>query len=135
MASNVFINLPDRNLARSTEFFRKAGFQIDPVFTDEDATCLKINKQVSVLLLEEKRFKSFTTKPVCDAHQSTEVLIAINVSTRNQVDQIISNAVKAGGTLYTKPQDFGWMYGHSFADPDGHQWEVVFVDETSRMKP
>ena len=83
------------------------------------------------MLLLEKFFKTFTNKEINDAKKTTEVLIAIDVESRNEVDEMIKKAIKAGGTIYNQPQDQGWMYGHSFADPDGHQWEVLYVDESA----
>ena len=83
------------------------------------------------MLLTEPMFKGFTKKEISDATKTTEVLIAIDADSRNEVDQMIANAVNAGGSTYSEPQDHGWMYQHAFADLDGHQWEVVYMDESA----
>lgn len=128
MSKNIFVNLPVKNLQRSMDFFRSIGFSFNMQFTDENAACLVIGDNIYAMLLTEKRFRDFTKKPVSDAFKQTEVLIAIDVNSRQEVDDIINKALQAGGNIYMEPQDHGWMYGHSFEDPDGHQWEVLFMD-------
>jgi uncharacterized protein len=86
------------------------------------------------MLLVEARFKDFTKKEICDAKKSTEVLIALDAENKEQVDEMVQKAVAAGGTIYAEAQDYGWMYGHSFADLDGHQWEILFMDESAMPK-
>ncbi len=128
MSKNIFVNLPVEDLQRSMDFFRSIGFGFNMQFTDENAACLVIGDNIYAMLLTQKRFRDFTKKPVSDARKQTEVLIAIDVNSRNEVDDMIKKAVLAGGKIYMDPQDHGWMYGHSFEDPDGHQWEVLFMD-------
>ena len=130
MSKQIFINLPVKELKKSITFFKKLGFKFNPQFTDDKAACMIIGENIYSMLLLEKFFKSFTKKKVADAKKTTEVLIAIDVKSRKDVDRMIKKAVAAGGSLYNKPQDHGWMYGHSFADLDGHQWEVLYMDES-----
>jgi uncharacterized protein len=92
-----------------------------------------IGENIFAMLITHDRFKDFTKKPICDATKSTEVLIALDAESRKQVDEIINKAVQAGGTTYADPKDYGWMYYHSFADLDGHQWEVIYMDEKAMM--
>lgn len=131
MSTKIFVNLPVKNLQKSVGFFTKLGFTFNPQFTDETATCMIIGENIFAMLMVETRFQEFTKKPVSDATKSTEVLLAFDVENREKVDSMIKNAVAAGGTLYADPQDHGWMYYHSFADLDGHQWEVSFMDESA----
>lgn len=131
MATKIFINLPVRNLQKSIDFFTKLGFTFNPQFTDDKATCMIIGENIFAMLLVEDRFKDFTRKPISDASKTTEVLIALDAESREKVDEMIKKAVEAGGTTYAQPQDHGWMYGHSFADLDGHQWEILYMDETA----
>jgi len=130
MSKQIFINLPVKDLKKSITFFKKLGFKFNPQFTDDKAACMIIGENIYSMLLLEKFFKSFTKKKVADAKKTTEVLIAIDVKSRKDVDRMIKKAVAAGGSLYNKPQDHGWMYGHSFADLDGHQWEILYMDES-----
>ena len=90
-----------------------------------------IGENIFAMLLVEDRFKDFTKKTISDAKKNTEVLIALDAESREKVDDIVKKAAEAGGSIYTEPQDHGWMYGHSFADLDGHQWEILYMDETS----
>lgn len=129
MATKIFVNLPVKDLKRSIHFFTQLGFSFNPQFTDEQATCMVIGENIFAMLLVEERFKDFTKKPISDARKTTEVLLALDAESREAVDAMIKSAVKAGGSVYADPQDHGWMYGHSFADLDGHQWEILYMDE------
>lgn len=128
MAKQIFVNLPVRDLQRSIDFFTKVGFTFDAQFTDETATCMILGDNFFAMLLTEEKFRTFTPKPICDATQFTEVLVALAVDDRGQVDEFVRRAVAAGGSTYNEPQDHGFMYGHGFQDPDGHIWEVFFMD-------
>jgi predicted lactoylglutathione lyase len=131
MASKIFLNLAVKHLKKSIDFFTTLGFSFNPQFTDEQATCMIIGDNIFVMLVTEQRFKDFTKKEICNAHKNTEVLIAINADSREKVYEMVKNAVGAGGSIYMEPQDSGWMYGHSFADLDGHQWEIMYMDENA----
>lgn len=134
MAKNIFINLPVKNLERSEKFFTQLGFTFNPKFSDENAKCLVIGDNIFAMLLTEDFFQRFTQKPICNALKATEVLIAIDADNKKEVMEIIKKAEKAGGTIYAEPMDFDWMYQHSFADLDGHQWEVVYMDQNKMPK-
>ena len=134
MASKIFINLAVKDLKKSIDFFTKLGFSFNPQFTDEQATCMIIGENIFAMLVTEQRFKDFTKKEICNAHKNTEVLIAIDADSREKVDEMVKTAVDAGGSIYMEPQDHGWMYGHSFADLDGHQWEIFYMDESAIPK-
>lgn len=132
MPSRIFVNLPVKDLKRTIDFFTHLGFSFNPQFTDDKAACLVINEgSIYAMLITEEFFKTFTKKPISDATKSTEVLIALDAESREEVDEMIRKAVEAGGSVYMGSQDHGWMYGHSFADPDGHQWEILYMDETA----
>jgi predicted lactoylglutathione lyase len=130
MATKVFINLPVKNLDKSMDFFKNLGFSFNPQFTDEKAASMVVNENIFVMLLTESYFQTFTRKEVCDSKKATEVLIALDTNSRDEVKQIVSKAQSSGGHIYAEPKDHGWMYQHSFADLDGHQWEFVYMDET-----
>ncbi len=134
MAEKIFVNLPVKDLKKSIEFFTKLGFTFNPQFTDETATCMIVGKNIFVMLLTEAKFKTFTKKQICDAKQSTEVLICFDAPSREKVDEMVDKAVTAGGSIYRKPEDHGWMYERSFADLDGHQWELVYMNEAALPK-
>ena len=85
-------------------------------------------ESVGTAVLTEEKFKQFTPKQLCDTAQATEVLVCLSAQSRAEVDQLVAKAVAAGGSIYKEPIDFGFMYGHSFQDLDGHQWELVFME-------
>lgn len=128
MATRIFVNLPVEDLDRSMEFFRRLGYTYDPRFTDERAACMIVGDDIHVMLLTREMFASFAPNPVADATETTEVLVGLTAASREAVDETIRNAVEAGGSAVGEPQDHGFMYGHSFQDPDGHVWEFFFME-------
>ena len=128
MATQIFVNLPVKDLEKSKEFFGKLGFSFNPQFTDENAASLVLGENIYAMLLTHAFFKTFTKKELVDAHASTEVIIAIDAGSRKEVDEMAEAAVAAGGTINRDPDDHGWMYSQSFSDLDGHIWEVVYMD-------
>ena len=128
MARQLFVNLPVADLARSVEFFAALGFEFDARFTDETATCMVVGEGVSVMLLAEPFFATFTKKSVADATTHTEAILAVSVGSRKEVDELVHKALAAGGKPSNDPMDHGFMYGWSFQDPDGHLWEVFHMD-------
>src|SRR5258708_4800433 len=134
MATKIFVNLPVKDLPKSKEFFGKLGFSFNPQFTNDDGACLVIGENIFAMLLTESFFKTFTKKNIADASKSTETIIALDAQSRQQVDDIVNKAVEAGGSIYRDAEDHGWMYGQSFADLDGHQWEILYMDESATPK-
>jgi uncharacterized protein len=134
MATQIFVNLPVRDLNKTIQFFTKLGFMFNPQFTDENAACMIVGKEIFVMLLIEKFFKTFTKKEICDTAKNTEVIVALSAESRQKVDQMISKAVESGGKETREPQDHGWMYERAFQDIDGHLWEVIYMDESAMKK-
>lgn len=128
MSRLLFLNLPVRDLDASIRFFTQLGFSFDPKFTDESATCMIVSEQAYVMLLAEPRFADFTTKPTADATKTTEALYCVSADSREEVDRFADAALAAGGAPAKDPQDYGFMYGRSFQDLDGHHWEVMWMD-------
>jgi predicted lactoylglutathione lyase len=124
----LFVNLAVRDLERSVAFFTELGFTFDPRFTDSKATCMNLSDQACVMLLERDRFRDFTRKQICDTGSHTEALLALTCESRGEVDALVETAIAAGGQHALEPQDHGFMYGWSFYDPDGHHWEVFWMD-------
>ncbi|MBP7060670.1 MAG: VOC family protein [Candidatus Moranbacteria bacterium] len=129
MTHKIFVNLPVKDLAVSMEFFGKLGFEFNPEFTNESAACMVVSENIFVMLLTENFFQTFTKKEVADATKTTEVLTALSVESRETVDELLSVALEAGGQEAREPQDPGFMYSRSFEDPDGHIWEIFYMDE------
>lgn len=131
MATKIFVNLPVKDLNKTVKFFTKLGFTFNPQFTDENATCMIVGDDIFVMLLVEKFFKTFTKKEIADTSKNTEVIVALSVEGRENVDQMINKAIEYGGKESREPQDHGWMYGRSFEDIDGHLWEIIYMDESA----
>ena len=128
MPSQIFVNLPVKHLERSIQFFTALGYRFNPQFTDANATCMIVAEEhIYVMLLVEDYFKTFTQKELCDARRSTEVILALSLDSRAQVDEMVAKAVAAGATTPSPPKDHGFMYQHGFADLDGHLWEVFHM--------
>ncbi|MDP3521170.1 MAG: glyoxalase/bleomycin resistance/extradiol dioxygenase family protein [Hydrogenophaga sp.] len=131
MLKQIFVNLPVADLPRSMAFFRALGLNFNPRFTNEQGACLEIAENICAMLLVEPFFQGFTKLPISDAKKATEVLIALSCESRAEVDELVAKALAAGGTTPNAAQDHGFMYQHGFADLDGHQWEVFWMDEAA----
>ena len=129
MSRMIFVNLPVADLARSRGFLGSLGATNEPRFTDDTAACMQISDSIFVMLLTHDKFKQFTPRPIADAKAGSQVLLCLSAESREQVDSTVEAAVRAGGTADPGPkQDYGVMYGRSVADPDGHIWEVMWMD-------
>lgn len=124
MVKKIFVNLPVADLKASIAFFTRLGFTFNPEFTDDTATCMIIGDNIFAMLLTRERFAGFAPHPPTDARAATEVLLALQLDSREAVDAMVREAVAAGGTTYSAPQDHGFMYQHGFQDLDEHVWEV-----------
>ncbi|GAB4382231.1 MAG: VOC family protein [Elainellaceae cyanobacterium] len=131
MSTQIFLNLPVKNLQQSIAFFTQLGFQFNPQFTDETATCMIVSENIFVMLLTHEKFRTFTPNEICDTTKSTEVLTCLSMESREKIDEMVHNAIAAGGKTYKEPQDHGFMYGHGFQDLDGHIWELMYMDPSA----
>ncbi|PZQ20515.1 MAG: glyoxalase/bleomycin resistance/extradiol dioxygenase family protein, partial [Stenotrophomonas acidaminiphila] len=129
MTTQIFVNLPVRDLDRSKAFFTALGYANNPQFTDENAACLVISDTIYVMLLVEPFFQGFTRKTICNARTHTEAILCLSAESRAGVDALADKALAAGGSETLEAKDYGFMYQRSFQDPDGHQWEVVHMDD------
>ena len=124
----LFVNLAVRDLPRSKAFFAKLGFAFDPKFTNDQGACMIVSDEAFVMLVTEPFFKTFTKRELCDTTLHTEGLFALSCESREAVDAMVNTAIANGGKHAMDPLDHGFMYGWSFYDPDGHHWEVLWMD-------
>jgi predicted lactoylglutathione lyase len=134
MPTQIFVNLPVKNLNASIQFFTKLGYTFNSQFTDDTATCMIVSDDIYVMLLTEQKFKTFTPKAICDATKSTEVLVCLSCESRAQVEDMVRKAVAAGGSTYAPPQDHGFMFQHGYQDLDGHIWELIYMNPAAAAK-
>jgi predicted lactoylglutathione lyase len=127
----IFVNLAVKDLDASMKFFRALGFDFNVQFTNEAAACLVIEENIHAMLITEAYFRTFTPKPLADAKQNSEVLIALSCDSRAHVDTLTDKAVAAGGRVIRETNDHGFMYDRAFEDLDGHIWELVYMDMTA----
>jgi hypothetical protein len=127
MINRVFLNLPVADLPKSMAFFKALGFEHNPQFTGDGGACIILSDTVAVMLGTHEKFREFTPKAICDTSKAVEVLISLQCESREQVDDLVAKAIAAGGSTYDKPEDFGFMYTHSFVDLDGHGWGVLHM--------
>ncbi len=135
MATQIFVNLPVKDLNKSMAFFKSIGYSFNPQFTDETAACLVISNEIYAMLLTHEKFKEFTTKEIVDATKSTEVLIALSTESKAEVNAMLDKVIKAGGKEFRQPMDYGFMFSRSFEDLDGHVWEILWMDPKSINQP
>ena len=127
----LFVNLAVDDLDRAVQFFSKLGFAFDPRFTDDHATCMIVSDEAFVMLLVKDRFKDFTSKELADPATHTEAIVAVSAESRDEVDELADRALAAGAAHANDPLDMGFMYGRSFQDPDGHIWELIWMDPSA----
>ena len=131
----IFVNLPVSNLAHATAFYEAIGATKNPQFSDDTASCMVISETIFVMLLTHDKFRQFTPKKIADARTTSEVLLCLSAENRDAVDGYVTKATGAGGSADPSPQqDYGFMYGRSFEDPDGHIWEVMWMDLEAATK-
>jgi hypothetical protein len=128
MSRQIFVNLPIANMERSKAFFTALGFTFNPQFTNDQGACMVIADNIFAMLLVKPFFQTFIDTDIADATRVTEVLTCLSCSSRAEVDELVKKAVAAGGKPHRQAQDHGFMYGHGFHDPDGHVWELVYMD-------
>ena len=129
MSRMIFVNLPVADLQKSRTFLEALGAVNEPKFTDETAACMVFSESIHVMLLTHDKFRHFTPRPIADANAGTEVLICLSADSRESVDTAVERGEANGGTADPAPkQDYGVMYGRSVADPDGHIWEIMWMD-------
>lgn len=124
----IFVNLPVKDLEKSKSFFAALGFTPNLTYTDEKAASFNISDTIMLMLLKEDFFATFINRPIGDAHKQAQVILALSSPSRAAVDATVEKAKAAGGTEPTEARDYGFMYQRSFADPDGHLWEVAHMD-------
>ena len=127
MTTQIFVNLPCRDLPKSKVFFQSLGYEFNPQFTDDKGACMVVSDSIYVMLLTREFFGTFTKKPVADAHATLEAITCLSLDSRDAVDDIHAKALKAGAKSAGDPQDYGFMYSRAFEDLDGHQWEFVHM--------
>lgn len=131
---SIFVNLPIQDLQRTRAFWTKLGFSFNEQFSDDKALCLVLHDGLMyAMLLSHEMFSTFTNRPIAVGN-TTQVLTALEVESREQVEKIVQLAIENGATRYRESADHGWMYYDSFADLDGHQWEIMFTDP-SQIQP
>lgn len=129
MPKMIFVNLPVTDLPRSISFYEAIGAVKNPQFSDDTAACMVLSDTIFVMILTHPKFKQFTPKAIPDAHATAQMLLALNQESREAVDETLAKAGEAGGTVDIGPlQEHGFMYSRSFGDPDGHIWEIFWMD-------
>ncbi len=128
MPNMIFPNLPVADVDRARAFYSALGFTPNEQFSDENTVSMVVNDNIVIMLMTRARFADFTKKEIVDAHTTTEVIHALGVDSRDEVDRLADAALAAGATVGGDTQDHGFMYGRSIDDPDGHRWEFVWMD-------
>ena len=126
----IFENLPVADVSASRKFFTDAGYSFNEQFCDDRSSCMVLGDSHYAMLLNREFFGGFTDKPVSDARAMTEVLVCLSANSRQEVDALVDRAVASGGTE-GRSEDHGFMYGRSYADLDGHIWEILWMDPSA----
>ncbi|MCJ7932379.1 MAG: VOC family protein [Chryseobacterium sp.] len=126
--NQIYVNLPVKDVQKTRTFWTKLGFSINEQFSNDKAICVVMKEDhIYTMFLKEEFFQTFTNRPFAKG-DTTQVLLAIAVNSRDEVNDMVKTAIENGGSKYSDPMDYGWMYQSSFADLNGHQWEVTYGD-------
>lgn len=128
MASQIFINLPVKDLQKSMDFYSAIGMTNNPQFTDHTAACMVCSDHIFVMLLTHPKFKEFTKKEIADTSKTIAAINSLSVDSEAAVNDMMDKAIQAGGRESNEAKDYGFMKHRSFEDLDGHNWEVFFMD-------
>ena len=135
MAKMIFVSLPVSDLERATRFYQAIGAVKNTQFSDETASCMVFSDTIHAMLMTHDKYRHFTSKKIVDARTSSQMLLCISADSRAEVDDIVGKAKAAGGELDPSPVDeYDFMYGRSFEDPDGHMWGVNWMDLEAAAK-
>jgi len=127
--NQIYVNLPVKDIQKTKEFWTKIGFSINEQISDEKSVCIVMNDNMYIMFLTEEYFQTFSERPV-PKDDTTQVLVAIGLNSREEVDYIVNTALENGAHQHEEPQDHGWMYQNSFWDINGHGWNIVYADIT-----
>jgi uncharacterized protein len=130
MAKQIFINLAVKDLQKSMNFYTSLGFANNPQFSDNSGKCMVWSDNIFVMILTHEKFTSFATKPIADTKTSLAGLFSLSVDSVEEVNNIVTNGLKAGGTEPHEMRDYGFMQQRTIEDFDGHTWEVFYMDMT-----
>jgi predicted lactoylglutathione lyase len=130
MTKLIFINLAVSDLQKSMNFYTALGFSNNPQFSDEAGKCMVWSENIFVMLLSYEKFKIFATKPLADTKSNLAGLFSLSVESFEEVNSIMANGLKSGGTEPAEMRDYGFMKQRTIEDPDGHTWEIFWMDMT-----
>lgn len=130
MAKQVFINLPVKDLQTSLDFYTAIGFTNNPQFSDDSAKCMVWSENIFVMIMTHEKFKTFATKPLADTKSNLAGLFSLSLDSIDEVNNVVTNGLKAGGTEPNELRDYGFMQQRTIEDLDGHTWEVFYMDIT-----
>lgn len=134
MGQQIFINFPVADLDVSKNFYKALGYTINPLYTNENAACVVVSDEIHVMLLTKPFFSTFTKKEIINAKTSVQTLVCLSANSRAEVDTLVDKALAAGGKIERPINDHEFMYERSFNDPDGHVWEIMYMDEAAYKK-
>ncbi|MCB0649083.1 MAG: hypothetical protein KDC49_20575 [Saprospiraceae bacterium] len=130
MAKQVFINLAVEDLQKSMDFYTALGFVNNPQFSDDTGKCMVWSENIYVMIMTHEKFKSFATKPLANTKSNLAALYSLSMESIDEVNNLMTNGLKAGGTEPNEMRDYGFMQQRTIEDFDGHTWEVFFMDIT-----
>ncbi len=128
MTKQIFINLVVKDLQKSMEFYTALGFNNNPQFSDESGKCMVWSDNIFVMLMTTEKFSSFTQKPIADTKTNIAALYSLSVESIDEVNNIMSKGLDAGGTEIGEMKDYGFMQQRTIEDFDGHTWEIFYMD-------
>jgi len=134
MSKQIFINLAVKDLQKSMNFYTALGFSNNPQFSDDTGKCMVWSENIYVMIMTHEKFKTFATKPIADTKSNLAGIYSLSVGSIDEVNKILTNGLNSGGTEPSEMRDYGFMQQRTIEDPDGHIWEIFYMDITKFPK-
>ena len=124
----LFINLPVKNVDAAMQFYTQLGFTVNPLFTFDNQKCMVWSDQIYLMLQSYEMFQSGNTKNMANPKENTIATFTLPVASLDQLNEMVENGIKAGGTEPKPASDEGFMQVRNIEDLDGHHWGIIYLD-------
>lgn len=126
----VWANIPVQDVKRTRDFYSGLGFKVNGDQDNEQLISFFVGKDDFVIhFFRREMFEEASCGNAANTDKGNEIMFTIGANNRKEVDTWAEKVLEAGGTLFSKPAEFGnengW-YGCGFADPEGHKWNVFY---------
>jgi predicted lactoylglutathione lyase len=127
----IWANFAVSDLERTTKFYTALGFKPNGIHSStKELTSFLFGEDDFVIHFFLKEILKTSIKgEITDSQKANEIIFTISAKSKDQVDNWEKEVEKAGGKIISTPEEFGkGYYGFVFADPDGHRFNVFYME-------